>query len=195
MKHRKSDHPIAKHLQFERIYGLYSSRIYNFVLKISLGNIYVAEEITQIVFLKLWEKFDNIDTGNDENLKSYLFTIARNTLLNYLKHETIQFIYLNYLKDEPCADYSTQDIIDSSFFNGYVIKLINELPPIRQKVFSMSRLQHLTNRHIAQELGISVSTVETHLSLALKFMREELRKRYGIISALAVVLSATIYCI
>ncbi len=189
MGHRHTNYKTSMHVQFERMHSLYSGRIYNFVLKISHGNTYIAEEITQIVFMKLWERFDTINDG--ESLKSYLFSIARNTLLNYLKHETVEYIYLNYLKDSPNEDYGTQDAIDSSFLNSYVAKLIDELPPMRQKVFRMSRLQYLTNRQISQQLGISVSTVETHLSLALKFMREELRRRYGIISTLASLIVTT----
>lgn len=189
MGHRHTNYKTSMHVQFERMHSLYSGRIYNFVLKISHGNTYIAEEITQIVFMKLWERFDTINDG--ESLKSYLFSIARNTLLNYLKHETVESIYLNYLKDSPNEDYGTQDAIDSSFLNSYVAKLIDELPPMRQKVFRMSRLQYLTNRQISQQLGISVSTVETHLSLALKFMREELRRRYGIISTLASLIVTT----
>ena len=139
----------------------------------------VAEEITQIVFMKLWEKFDTV--SDSESLKGYMFSIARNTLLNYLKHETIEYIYYNYLRDVSHEDHTTQDAIDSAFLNQYVSTLIDELPPVRQKVFKMSRIQYLTNRQISQALGISVSTVETHLTLALKFMRQELKRRYGII--------------
>lgn len=176
-------------MQFERMHSLYSGRIYNFVLKISHGNAYIAEEITQIVFLKLWEKFDTIKEG--ENLKSYLFSIARNTLLNYLKHETVEYIYLNYMKDASDEDYATEDAIDSTFLNNYVAQLIDELPPMRQKVFRMSRLQYLTNNQIAQKLGITVSTVETHLTLALKFMREGLRRRYDVITTIAAAIFAS----
>ncbi len=192
MGHRHNDLH-QKHVQFERIHSLYCGRIYNFILKISHGNTYMAEEITQIVFLKLWEKFENIE--DSESLKSYLFSIARNTMLNYLKHETIEYIYLNYLREIPNEDYATQDTIDSAFLNEYVAKLVDELPPMRQKVFRMSRLQYMNTKQIAIELGISVSTVETHLTLALKFMREELRRRYGIISTVFAAIAGTGICI
>lgn len=186
MEHHKPD-SISKHIRFERLHSDYSARIYNLVLRISHGDTYLAEEITQTVFLRLWEKFDQID--DNRNPKSYLFQIARNTLLNYLKRETIEFIYLNYLKNEPTEDYNAQNNIDSQFLNQYMMQLVEELPFMRRKVFTMSRLQYLTNKQIASELGISVSTVETHLSLALKFMRDELRKRYGIISMAAMFLT------
>lgn len=190
MKYRPKNTHIERYAHFEHIYSSYSSRIYNFVLKISRGNSYVSEEITQIVFLKLWEKFDDID--DEENLKSYLFTIARNTLVNYLKRETLEYIYLNHLKGADPACFTTSDNTDATFLNSYVINLINELPEMRQKVFRMSRMHHLSVRQIADELSISPSTVETHISLALKYLREELRRRYGILSLVTGLLFSTI---
>ena len=179
MSKRKLNSHIAYN-HFERIYTLYVGRIYNFVLKITRGNSYLAEEITQMVFVKLWERIDNFVEETDLlKLKSYLFTIARNTLLNYLKHETLEHIYLSTLKDtSSIEDYSSDDAILTSFLNEYVQTLINELPPMRQKVFRLSRLQYLTIPEVASELGIAESTVENHLTLALKFMRAELKRRY-----------------
>lgn len=165
--------------QFERIYTLYAGRIYNFVLKITHGNSYLAEEITQIVFVKFWERIEMFNEEQDMmKLKGYLFSIARNTLVNYLKHETLEHIYLTHLKETTPEEYSADDMILSSFLNDYVQTLIRELPPMRQKVFRLSRLQYLSIPEVASELGIAESTVETHLSLALKFMREELKRRY-----------------
>ena len=165
--------------QFERIYTLYAGRIYNFVLKITHGNSYLAEEITQIVFVKFWERIEIFNEELDMiKLKGYLFSIARNTLVNYLKHETLEHTYLNYLKETTSEEYSADDMILSSFLNDYVQALIRERPPMRQKVFRLSRLQYLSIPEVANELGIAESTVETHLSLALKFMREELKRRY-----------------
>lgn len=187
MERHKSD-SISKHIRFERLHSAYSGRIYNLVMKISHGDSYLAEEITQTVFLRLWEKFDLID--ENQNPKSYLFQIARNTLLNHLKHDTIEYIYLNYLKDVPTEDYYTQNSVDSKFLNQYMMQLVEELPFMRRKVFTMSRLQYLSNKQISDELGISVSTVETHLTLALKFMREELKKRYGIICMLTTLIGS-----
>ncbi len=173
-------HAHSKYLElFEPIYAQYSGRIYNFIMKLSHGNDYIAEEITQIVFLKLWERIDSIhDKGT---LKNYLISMAYTTLLNYLKHDTTEYIYLNYLKGESTLDYTTQDEIDTTFLNTYLSTLISELPPMRQRVFIMSRMECMPNKQIAQSLGISLSTVETHLSLALKFLRQELKRRYNII--------------
>lgn len=62
-------------LIFENLYNVYSGRIYNFVLRISHGNNYLAEEIPRIVFLKLWEKRGELK--DEKSLRSYMFTIAK----------------------------------------------------------------------------------------------------------------------
>lgn len=156
----------------------YCSRIYNLVLEITGGNTYMAEEVTQVVFLKFWEKTDNLNGA--EELRNYLFTIARNTLFNYLKRETLQYIYLNYLQDAPHTDNATQDNLDALFLRTYVSALASEMPPMRRRVFEMSRNECLTNKEISERLDISVSTVEKHIAQALKYIRSELKKRYDI---------------
>lgn len=176
--HHKLDK--IRHERFEQLYSRYSGRVYNFVMKISRGNSYLAEEITQIVFMKVWEKLDTIDQSRRTTI-NYMFETARNTLLNYIKHEAVEYIYLNYLSDTTSdVDDSSQNKIDQSFLNEYVAKLMEEMPPVRRKIFTMSRVLYLSNKEIADELGISVSTVETHIGMALKFMREALKNRYGI---------------
>lgn len=178
MKHHKKDSDFTRRDRFEQLHLNYSRRIYNLVLNITKGNSYLAEEITQTVFLRLWENIDSID--ENRNLRSYLFRIAKNTLLNYLKHQTIEFIYLNYISDDMQTDNNTQSAVDSSFLNQYILTLVSEMPEMRQKVFRLSRLHYHSNQQIPIELGISISTVETHLQLALRFLREELHRRYGL---------------
>ncbi len=62
----------------------------------------------------------------------------------------------------------------------YLCQLIEEMPPVRRQVFLMSRQYNLTYKQIAESLGISVNTVETHIVLALRFLREQLGRRYGV---------------
>lgn len=178
MKHHKKDSDFTRRDRFEQLHLNYSRRIYNLVLNITKGNSYLAEEITQTVFLRLWENIDSID--ENRNLRSYLFRIAKNTLLNHLKHQTIEFIYLNYISDDMQTDNNTQSAVDSSFLNQYILTLVSEMPEMRQKVFRLSRLHYHSNQQISIELGISISTVETHLQLALRFLKEELHRRYGL---------------
>ncbi len=157
--------------EFDRLYQEYCGRIYNFAFKLTRGDIYKSEEITQITFQKLWEKI-NEGTAPD-HISSYLFATAKNTILNIANKEALQYIYNNYLAATSQNDNSTENEIDSKFMMEFITNLINDLPQVRQRVFRMSRMQHMSHKQIAQELNISERTVENHIAIVLRMIREQ----------------------
>ena len=162
---------------FEKLYNLYSGKLYNFMMRISSGNQYMAEEVVQQTFIRVWEVRERIDPT--ENFISYLCTIARNMSMNMYQHQTGEYIYTEYLlKSSSDRDQQTEESTDLRFLNDYIDSLAEELPPSRKKIFLLSKRQGYTNKEIAGMLGISESTVATQLSLAVKFMREQFIKHY-----------------
>lgn len=166
--------------KFEQVFLQNSGKIFNFVLSVSNGNNYLAEEVTQTAFQKLWEQLDSSATV--ENMTSYLFTAAKNIMFNLSRHETVKWIYQNYLMQHRMeSELTTDQTIEGNFMMQYIRTLLEEMPPMRRKVFEMSKLDYYSTKEIAEQLNLSVSTIETHIQLGLRFMREELRKRYGIV--------------
>lgn len=166
--------------KFEQVFNQSSGKIFNFVLGVTNGNRYLAEEVTQTAFQKLWEQLDAQTTV--EYMNSYLFTTAKNILFNHSRHETVRWIYQNYLKENSSeSELTTDQTIDKDFMLQYIRELLDEMPPMRRKVFEMSKLEYMSKKDIADKLNLSVSTIETHLQLGVRFMRDELRKRYGIV--------------
>lgn len=166
-------------LIYEQIFQQSAGKVYNFVLSISRGNTYLAEEVTQTVFERLWQNIENLQ--NVRNMTAYLFTTAKNEMFNLRRHETVEWIYKNYLIEHNIdADLTTDKEVDLNFMIQYIRELTVGLPPMQKKVFEMGKLQQYSVRDIAQELNIAESTVETHLQRALRTIREELRGRYGI---------------
>ena len=173
---------------FEKLYNLYSGKLYNFMMRLSSGNQYMAEEVVQQTFIRLWEVREKVDPT--ENFVSYLCTIARNLSMNMYQHQTVEYIYTEYLlKSNPDRDHQTEESTDLRFLNDYIDSLAEELPPSRKKIFllskrcsiytaKLSKRQGYTNKEIAEKMGISESTVATQLSLAVKFMREQFAKHY-----------------
>lgn len=162
---------------FEKLYNLYSGKLYNFMMRISSGNQYMAEEVVQQTFIRLWETREKVNP--DENFISYLCTIARNMAMNMYQHQTVEYVYTEYmLKNNSDHDYQTEEDTDLRFLNDYIDSLANQLPPSRKKIFLLSKRQGYTNKEIAAMLGVSESTVATQLSLAVKFMREQFIKHY-----------------
>lgn len=168
---------------FERLYNMYSGKLYNFIMRISSGNLYMAEEVVQSAFIRVWEVRERVEP--ESSFISFLCTIAKNLLMNMYQRQTVEYVYNEYLKNTGVdRDSQTEESIDLRFLNEYIDSLAEELPAQRKKIFILSKRQNYTNKEIAEMMGISESTVATQLSLAVKFMREQLMKHYDKIVAL-----------
>ena len=168
---------------FERLYNMYSGKLYNFIMRISSGNQYMAEEVVQSAFIRVWEVRERVEP--ESSFISFLCTIAKNLLMNMYQRQTVEYVYNEYLKNTGVdRDSQTEESIDLRLLNEYIDSLAEELPAQRKKIFILSKRQNYTNKEIAEMMGISESTVATQLSLAVKFMREQLMKHYDKIVAL-----------
>lgn len=178
----------ASKKSFEALYHRYSGKLYNFVMRISKGDSYIAEELVQRTFIKIWETREYIDS--DKSFISYLCTIAKNMLLNEYEHQTVQFIYQEYVKvDTADVDNSTEKEVDKNLLEEYIDKLADNLPPKRREIFILSRKEGLSNKKIAERLHITESTIETQLSKALTFMKSQVQKYYELILIILFILS------
>ena len=170
---------------FERLYNMYSGKLYNFIMRISSGNQYMAEEVVQSAFIRVWEVRERVEP--ESSFISFLCTIAKNLLMNMYQRQTVEYVYNEYLKNTGVdRDSQTEESIDLRFLNEYIDSLAEELPAQRKKIFILSKRQNYTNKEIAEMMGISESTVATQLSLAVKFMREQLMKHYDKVIALLI---------
>lgn len=174
---------IAKHLQtpentwreeFKKLYNAYSGRIYNYALGLSHDS-YLAEEILQAVFIQLWENRQSL--RSPDRMLQYLYTSAKNTFLNYCKHELTQRVYEQYML-EHFEETSNEDVEkqEAQSLELFIKNIVHAMPPVRQKVFLMSRYKGMAYKEIAEQLGISERTVETHITLAMKQIKEKLDK-------------------
>lgn len=137
-----------------------------------------AEEIVQNIFLKLWEKRENISI--DTSLKSYLFRSVYNSCNNHLAHIKIQNKYISFAKQAILRNEGLSDpVMDSLTYkelNDNIAEAIERLPSECKKIFKMSRFDGLKYMEIAGQLGISVKTVETQISRALIRLRDDLKE-------------------
>ncbi|NMB49749.1 MAG: RNA polymerase sigma-70 factor [Bacteroidales bacterium] len=160
---------------FEKIYYRYSGKLYNFIMTLSHGDKYLAEEIVQDAFIKLWEVREQIHP--EKSVYFYLSTIAKNMLINKYQRQTIEFAYQKMLSENQInLDNSTEEALNRKWLDEFFDELIEQLPPSRKEIFILRKKEGFTNKQIAKILNISVSTVETQLSLAMKFIRKEFQK-------------------
>lgn len=157
---------------FESLFWQYNSHIYNFVLSI-LYDKSLAEDITQTVFLKIRETHERIDP--EQGINAYLFTIARHLVYKETEKKLIFEQVSDVISSSSVDDDSAlEKQMEANSLRDYILQLIEELPPARKMIFSLSRFEHLSNKEIATRLSISEKTVETQIYRSLQFLREKL---------------------
>lgn len=162
---------------FEKLYYLYNGMLYNFVMRLSSGDAYTAEEMVQQTFIRIWETREKVNPA--KSFISYLCTISRNMLMNRYEHQTVEYVYRDYLlKTNASHDYQTEETTDLKFLNEYILLLAEKLPPSRKEIFILSKCKGYSNKEIAEIMQISESTIATQLSLAVQFMRKQFAKHY-----------------
>ena len=153
---------------FDRIYALYVGKIYNFIRNLS-NDTFLAEEITQEVFIKLWRRRLTIDEG--QGVSAWLFACARNMFLNEIRHRKHTAEYMAEMsRTHSDDDFSTVDAIDAHFTEKNIAEMVNSMPPRRREIFILSRRDSLSAAQIAERLQISERTVESQLYMARKFL-------------------------
>lgn len=152
---------------FKRHYYLVSYSIYNLV-----KDPRTTEDLAQEVFMEIWKRRDSLVINT--SLKAYLRRSAVNKTLNYLrdkknwKNEELSEIQLN-LSSEPGKT------LEATELEKIIGQAIEQLPERCQLIFKLSRVEEKSYQEIADELNISVKTVENQIVKALRMLRDALR--------------------
>ncbi|MBP7732034.1 MAG: RNA polymerase sigma-70 factor [Bacteroidales bacterium] len=158
---------------FDIIYEKYSGSLYAFGMKY-LSISAEAEELVQLVFVKIWENRKQIDL--DLSFRAYIFKITYNDICkifrrrNYLRRFIAEVLY-----EKTEFSSETEENIDYQSTLARVTRLIDMLPERQKIIFRKSRLEGMTTKEIAKEMGLSPGTVDNYISEALKFLRTRLK--------------------
>lgn len=130
----------------------------------------LSRDICQDVFLRLWE---NRERYNEiKSFKAFLFKTAKFYIFNHFDHLLVNEKYVDYVLDAPIEPTSIEDSLFAKDLEDLINLAIQNMPEQRRKVFSLSRVEGLTNDEIAEKLGISKRTVENHITTALAMLRK-----------------------
>jgi RNA polymerase sigma-70 factor (ECF subfamily) len=159
---------------FDRIYGLYSAKLYAFAIKY-LRSEDEAEELVQSVFTKIWENRKKVDA--DLSFRSYLFTIAYNDICKLFRSRSYLQKYLTDTISEG-AESSTETEKSTEYKSALdeIDKIVKTLPETQRMVFIKSRFEGKTAKDIASEMNLSSATVDNYISSALRLIRTRLGK-------------------
>jgi RNA polymerase sigma-70 factor (ECF subfamily) len=159
----------------QAIFRVYHQRIFAYSLKITRSSD-EAEEITQLVFIRLWERRHQIDPTRP--FGPYIYTIARNLAFNHLKQEAYRAQYER--SEEEAALVGGDSVSDEVLFREcrqLTTRLIDALPEKRQLIFKMHTEEGYDVAEIAGRLNLSLHTVKSQLQKATKAIRNQLLRR------------------
>ena len=154
---------------FCELYATYKNRLIYFAMRFLKSREY-AEDVFQDAFTVVWQSRRFINP--DASFSSYLYTIMRNRILNQLRNaaneeklkESILSQALDYTED-------TKREVMLNDLKSLISHALQQLTPRQREIFEMSREAQLSHKEIADKLGISVNTVQEHISISLKLIR------------------------
>jgi len=165
-------------LAFEYFFNKYYSQILGFGIQF-LHDKEEAKGITQEAFINLWLNKDKIST--DPGIRSFLYTYAKSKCLNSIKHQKVKEKYKSQTLNKKERDLDHQilksmkfDSLSLTELEALVHKSIEELPDKTKQIFIKKRFENKKNKEISEEMEISLKTVESHITKALKVLKIKL---------------------
>lgn len=162
---------------FEELVRRKSGKVYGICYRV-VGNSEDAKDISQLVFIKLWENLEKYDP--DFTFDTWLYRMVQNVAIDFLRSRNSRDATVNsalrLVKTEESADQGKA--IQHKEIEQVFAEISGALSPKQKLVFVMNQMEDLQLAEIAKVLGSSESTVRNHLFNARKTLQKELRRRY-----------------
>jgi RNA polymerase sigma-70 factor (family 1) len=160
------------HAAFNEVYNRY----WKFLLQASYQvsrNKSDSLDVCQTVFLWFWENRSEIRVT--ASLKGYLYNAVKFKLANLIRNGKVRETLFDNLEAIDIHTYRSNEL-ELKQLQDFIHQLIHELPVRCREVFLLSRNEHLSNKEIAERLGISEKTVEDHITRAIGKIRVPLER-------------------
>lgn len=156
---------------FDVIFRRWYEPLCRYAGRLADGDMDEAEDLVQQTFVKLWEHRTRIDVS--WSLKAYLYKTVHNASLNRLRSLKVQSKYVDFTAQQPDNMMTQPDDTSPELIERFR-RAMDALPPQCRHIFELSRFESLKYREIADQLGISIKTVETQMGKALRMLRLQL---------------------
>jgi RNA polymerase sigma-70 factor (ECF subfamily) len=162
---------------FRALYSQWEPTLSSFIFQVTRSKIITAE-IVQDVFLKIWMTRESLVEVKD--FKAYLFVISKNRAINALKKSLADLERMKKYASEVPFNEQPEDDNDQIPFT-LIDEAIDQLSPRQKEIFLLHRHERYSYREIAEQLGIGKESVKTHLSLAIKSIKNHIENKIALI--------------
>ncbi|MBA3705773.1 MAG: RNA polymerase sigma-70 factor [Bacteroidetes bacterium] len=164
---------ISTETEFNETFHLYYEELCRIVLPI-VKDKDIAEDVVQDVFVKMWIRKDELEIKT--TVKGYLYKAVVFRALDHLRkqknttkvNDELKVIY-------PQSHNNVTDSVEEKELNIAINEGLDKMPENMRVIFQLSRFTGLKNREIAEQLDISIKTVESNMTKALKLLHEHLK--------------------
>lgn len=158
--------------EFEKLFRKMYTDLCHYAMKF-LKDMDSAEEIVQDLFYHYWKNREQIKIKT--SLKAYLYQATRNKCLKVIEHNAVRQKHADSIMLNSDEQGDPAQTLEADELSEIIDKTLNQLPERNRKIFIMSRFEGLKYNEIANELSISVKTVEANMGKALKLFRANLK--------------------
>ena len=163
---------------FRALYSQWEPTLSSFIFQVTRSKVITAE-IVQDVFLKIWMTRESLVEVKD--FKAYLFVISKNRAINALKKSLADLERIKkYASEVPFNEQPVEDD-DAQLHFSLIDEAIDQLSPRQKEIFLLHRHERYSYREIAEQLGIGKESVKTHLSLAIKSIKNHIETKITLI--------------
>ena len=164
---------------FRKLFRMYYPKVRVFIQGF-VKNKEDANDLAQMVFIRLWEKRDKF--SDVHNFDAYLFMITKHNIGSFMAKQHALLQTDDGWLPEMTFERTPHDELVQKDLQLYIQLVVEHMPAKRREIYRMSREQDLSNEEIAERLGIQKKTVENHLNLALRMLKEALAYRCLVLS-------------
>ena len=163
---------------FRVLYSKWEPTLSSFIFQVTRSKIITAE-IVQDVFLKIWMTRESLVEVKD--FKAYLFVISKNRAINALKKSLADLERMKKYASEVPFNEQPEDEDNDQLPFTLIDEAIDQLSPRQKEIFLLHRHERYSYREISEQLGIGKESVKTHLSLAIKSIKNHIETKIALI--------------
>lgn len=157
-------------MAFDEIYDRHWPMLYQRTFNVCRDR-ETSMDVCQEIFIWFWEHRNSVKIIS--SVKGYLFAAAKYKLISYIRKGKVKENFFTTIKDLP-ESYTIEEHLELKELQHIIGQITDQLPEKCRQIFRMSRNEHLSNKEIADRLGLSEKTVENQITIALKRIKGSL---------------------